>query len=302
MRVFITGASGHVGSAVVPELLHNGHSVLGLARSDESAKRLTSWGAEVVRGDLDDLDRLQAAAAAADGVVHLAFRHDAMQAGDLAAAAASDLAALQAIGDALAGTDKPLVSTSGTGMLAGIVKDRTGTEDDFDPSGGYRIDAENFVVELAAKGVRSSIVRLPQITHSRLDHHGFAPSLIAFARQNGFSAYVGDGANRWPSVHTLDAATLYRLALESAPAGTRLHAVQDEGIEFRTIAEAIGTGLDLPARSVTAEDAPQYLGFLAHFATMNTPTSSARTRELLSWQPTHPDLLADLAEGFYFEA
>ncbi|MFD3401159.1 SDR family oxidoreductase [Kribbella sp. NPDC058693] len=300
MRVFITGASGHVGSALVPELLHNGHSVLGLARSDESAKRLTDWGAEAVRGDLDDLDRLQAAAAAADGVVHLAFRHDAMQAGDLAGAAASDLAALQAIGDTLAGTDKPLVSTSGTGMLAGIVKDRTGTEDDFDPSGGYRIDAENFVIDLAAKGVRSSIVRLPQITHSRLDHHGFAPSLIGFARQNGFSAYVGDGSNRWPSVHTLDAARLYRLALESAPAGSRLHAVQDEGIEFRAIAEAIGAGLGLQARSVTADEAPQYLSFLARFAGMNSPTSSARTRELLGWQPTHPGLLADMAEGFYF--
>ncbi len=220
MRVFITGASGHVGSALVPELLHNGHQVLGLARSDESAKRLTEWGAEAVRGDLHDLDRLRAATAAADGVVHLAFRHDAMQAGDLAGAAESDLAALQTIGDALAGTDKPLVSTSGTGMLAGIVHDRVATEDDYDPNGGYRIDAENYVVDLAAKGVRSSVLRLPPITHSRLDHHGFAPSLIAFARQNGFAAYIGDGTNRWSSVHTLDAARLYRLALESAPAGS----------------------------------------------------------------------------------
>ncbi|TDO58960.1 nucleoside-diphosphate-sugar epimerase [Kribbella sp. VKM Ac-2571] len=300
MRVFITGASGHVGSALVPELLHNGHRILGLARSDESAKRLTEWGAEAVRGDLHDLDRLRAAAAAADGVVHLAFRHDAMQAGDLAGAAESDLAALQTIGDALAGTDKPLVSTSGTGMLAGVVQSRVATEDDYDPNGGYRIDAENYVVDLAAKGVRSSVLRLPPITHSRLDHHGFAPSLIAFARQNGFAAYIGDGKNRWSSVHTLDAARLYRLALESAPAGTRLHAIQDEGIEFRTIAESIGRGLDLPTRSVTADEAPQYLGFLARFAAMDIPTSAARTSELLNWQPTHPDLLADLAEGFYF--
>jgi nucleoside-diphosphate-sugar epimerase len=300
MRVFITGASGHVGSALVPELLHNGHQVLGLARSDESAKRLTEWGAEVVRGDLDDLDRLRAAAAAAEGVVHLAFRHDAMQAGDLAGAAESDLAALRTIGDALAGTDKPLVSTSGTGMLAGVVQGRVATEEDFDPAGGYRIDAENYVVDLAAKGVRSSVLRLPPITHSRLDHQGFAPSLIAFARQNGFAAYIGDGTNRWSSVHTLDAARLYRLALESAPAGTRLHAIQDEGIEFRTIAEAIGRRLDLPTRSVTVDEAPQYLGFLARFAAMDIPTSAARTSELLNWQPTHPDLLADLAEGFYF--
>jgi nucleoside-diphosphate-sugar epimerase len=294
MRVFITGASGHVGSALVPELLHNGHQVLGLARSDESAKRLTEWGAEVVRGDLHDLDRLRAAAAAADGVVHLAFRHDAMQVGDLAGAAESDLAALQAIGDALAGTDKPLVSTSGTGMLAGVAQGRTATEEDYDPNGGYRIDAENYVVDLAAKGVRSSILRLPPITHSRLDHHGFAPSLITFARQNGFAAYVGDGTNRWSAVHTLDAARLYRLA------GSRLHAIQDEGLEFRTIAEAIGRRLGLPARSVTLDEAPQYLGFLARFAVLDIPTSAARTSELLNWQPTHPDLLADLAEGFYF--
>ena len=301
MRVFITGASGHVGSALVPELLHNGHQVLGLARSDESAKRLTDWGAEVVRGDLHDLDRLRAAAGAAEGVVHLAFRHDAMMAGDMAAAAESDLAALQAIGDVLAGTDKPLVSTSGTGMLAAVVHDRVATEEDYDPNGGYRIDAENFVVDLAGKGVRSSVLRLPPITHSRLDHHGFAPALISFARSNGFSAYVDAGTNRWSSVHTLDAAQLYRLALESAPAGSRLHAVQDEGIEFRVIAEAIGRGTGLPARSVSVDEAPQYLGFLSRFATMDVPTSSARTSELLGWQPTHPDLLADLAEGFYFK-
>ncbi|MDX3006167.1 SDR family oxidoreductase [Kribbella solani] len=300
MRVFITGASGHVGSALVPELREHGHVVLGLARSDESARRLTGWGAEAVRGDLHDLDRLHAAASAADGVIHLAFRHDAMQVGDLAGAAESDLVALQTIGTALAGTGKPLISTSGIGMLARIVNNRTGTEADFDPNGGYRIDAENFVVDLAGKDVRTSVVRLPAITHSRLDLHGFAPTLIAFARQNGFAAYPGEGANRWPAVHTLDAARLYRLALESAPAGSRLHAVQDEGIEFRTIAETIGHGLGLPARSITADEAPKYLGFLAQFAAMDSPASSAYTRQLLDWQPTHPDLLTDLAEGFYF--
>jgi nucleoside-diphosphate-sugar epimerase len=301
MRVFITGASGHVGSALVPELLRTGHSVLGLARSDESAERLTDWGAEAIRGDLDDLDGLRAAADAADGVVHLAFRHDAMQAGDLNGAAETDLAATRAIADVLAGTGKPFVGTSGTGLLGRAGLDRPGTENDTLP-GGYRIDAENFVIEAAAKGIRTSIVRLPPITHSELDHHGFAPSLIAFARTNGFSAYVGQGTNRWPSVHTLDAARLYRLALESAPAGSRLHAVQDEGIEFSRIAEAIAHGLHLPARSITPEQAREYLGFLAAFATIDNPTSATRTTELLGWHPTHPGLLDDLASGFYFRA
>lgn len=299
MRVFITGASGHVGSALVPELRRHGHSVVGLARSDAAAARLTSWGAEVVRGDLDDLEGLHAAARAADGVVHLAFRHDAMQAGDLAGAAETDLAALRAIADALAGTDNPLVGTSGTAMLALASLGRTGSEDDSLPS-GYRVDAENFLVDAADKGIRSSVVRLPPITHSTLDHHGFAPSLIAFARRHGVSTYVGDGSNRWPAVHTLDAARLYRLALESAPAGTRLHAVGDEGIEFRRIAEAIGRGLDVPVRSVEADQAAEYVDFLAPFVAVDNPTSAARTRELLDWRPTHPGLLDDLADGHYF--
>ena len=299
MHVFITGASGHVGSALVPELLQHGHSVVGLARSDAAAARLTDWGADVVRGDLDDLDGLYAAARAADGVVHLAFRHDAMQAGDLSGAAETDLAALRSIADALAGTDKPLVGTSGTGLLAHASLGRPGTEDDFLPE-GYRIDAENFVIGLADKGIRSSVVRLPPITHSTLDHHGFAPSLIAFARRNGVSAYIGDGSNRWPSVHTLDAARLYRLALESAPAGSRLHAVGDEGIEFRRIAETIGHRLDVPARSIEAEQAAEYLGFLAAFAGLDNPTSAAKTSELLDWHPTHPGLLDELADEHYF--
>jgi nucleoside-diphosphate-sugar epimerase len=299
MRIFITGASGHMGSGIVPELLAHGHSVTGLARSDTSAALLTTWGADVVRGTLDDLDTLHDAAAAADGVVHLAFRHDAMTAGDLSGAAETDLAALRAMGDALAGTDKPIVSTSGTGMIAMANLGRVGTEADVLP-GGYRIDSENFVIDLAGKGVRSSVVRLPPITHSTLDHHGFAPSLIGFARKNGFSAYVGDGTNLWPSVHTLDAARLYRLALESAPAGTRLHAVADEGIAFRRIAEAIGAGLGVPARSVDPDEAAEYLGFLARFAPLDNPVSAARTSELLDWHPTYPGLLDELAETFYF--
>ncbi len=300
MRVFITGASGHVGSALIPELLRNGHSVLGLARSDAAAARLVDWGADVVRGDLGDLDGMHAAAQAADGVVHLAFRHDAMVAGDLSGAAESDLAALRAIAAGLAGSDKPLVGTSGTGLLGRAELGRTGTEDDTLP-GGYRVDAENFVVGLADEGVRSSVVRLPPITHSTLDHHGFAPSLIAFARQHGVSTYVGDGSNRWPAVHTLDAARLYRLALESAPAGTRLHAVGDEGIAFRSIAETIGYHLDLPVRSIESDRAGEYVGFLAPFIVIDNPTSAVRTRELLGWEPTQPGLLEDLDQGHYFD-
>jgi nucleoside-diphosphate-sugar epimerase len=300
MHVFITGASGHVGSALVPELLRHGHTVTGLARSDDATARLTGWGAEVVRGDLDDTDGLRAAASAADGVVHLAFRHDAMQAGDIAGAAETDLAALRALGEALIGTDKPLVGTSGTALLAMAALDRTGTEDDALP-GGYRIDAENYVIDLAGKGVRSSVVRLPPTTHSPLDRHGFVPSLIGFAREHGVAAYLGDGANRWPAVHTLDAARLYRLALESAPAGSRLHAVGDEGVAYRQVAEAIGRGVGVPAESVDPDRAGEYVGFLSRFIGVDNPTSAARTRELLGWAPTEPGLLDDLAAGFYFE-
>jgi nucleoside-diphosphate-sugar epimerase len=222
-----------------------------------------------------------------------------MRAGDLASAAESDFLALRAIGEVLAGTDKPLVNTSGTAMIAAVAQGRTGTEDDAEAE-GYRVDAENFVIDLAQKGVRSSVVRLPPITHSTLDHHGFAPSLIAFARQHGTAIYVGDGANRWPSVHTLDAARLYRLALESAPAGSRLHAVDDEGIAFRSIAEAIGRGVNVPVRSVEPDEAARYVDFLARFVTIDNPTSSARTRELLRWEPTQPGLLDDLEQGHYF--
>jgi len=219
MRVFVTGASGHVGSAVVPELLQAGHQVAGLARSDSSAEALAAAGAEVWRGDLDDLDGLGQAAAAADGVIHLAFKHDEMASGNFPAAVAADLAAIRALASALEGTGKPLVTTSGTLMLAFAgITGRPGTEADFAPS-GPRVDAENFVTGLAGRGVRSSAVRLPPIVHSSLDHHGFAHILIGIARQASVSAYVGDGANRWPSVHTLDAARVYRLALEARSRG-----------------------------------------------------------------------------------
>ena len=302
MRVFVTGASGHIGSAVVPELLAAGHQVVGLARSDSSAEALQAAGAEVQRGSLDDLAGLGEAAAAADGVIHLAFKHESMRTGDFAGAVASDLQAIQTLGAALEGSGKPFVSTSGTLMLMGAgITGRAGTEEDA-VGGGPRVDAENYVIALADRGVRSSVVRLPPIVHSDLDHHGFVTILIGLARDSGSAAYVGDGSNRWPSVHTLDAAHVYRLALENAPAGSRLHAVADEGVPFRDIAEAIGRKLGVPTARIPAEESTERFAFLGGFVGADNPVSSELTRRLLSWTPTHPGLLDDLAEGHYFEA
>jgi nucleoside-diphosphate-sugar epimerase len=300
MRVFVTGASGHVGSAVVPELLQAGHQVVGLARSDSSAVALEAAGAEVVRGDLGDLDVLSAAAAAADGVIHLAFRHDLMAGGDYQGAAAADLAAIRALGAALEGTGKPLVITSGTLMLAGAGRaEQPSTEDVVATSGRPRVEGENVAIGFAERGVRSSVVRLPPIVHSDLDHHGFAHILVMVARQSGVSGYVEDGANRWPSVDTRDAARVYRLALEGAPAGSRLHAVADEGIPFRDIAAVIGRGLDVPTASVPAAEAATRFAFLGPLVGLDNPTSSELTRKLLGWEPTQPGLLADLEHGHY---
>jgi nucleoside-diphosphate-sugar epimerase len=300
MRVFITGASGHIASAVVPELLSHGHQVVGLARSDSSAAAVAALGAEVRRGDLDDLNGLRQAAAESDGVIHLAFKHESMRTGDHVGAVAADAAAIEVIGDALAGSGKPFVATGGTLMLAmGGITGRPGTEDDV-IAGGPRVDAENAVAALAERGVRSSTVRLAPLVHSDLDHHGFTPTMIGFARQHGAAAYVGEGANRWPAAHTRDIAVLYRLALETAPAGSRLHGVGDEGIPLRTIAETIAGQLGIEARSVSVEQAPEYLGFLAAFAELDNPTSTARTRALLGWEPTHPGWVADVESGHYF--
>ncbi len=301
MRVLVTGASGHIGSAVVPELLGAGHEVIGLARSESSADTLTAAGAEVRRGDLDDLEGLREAAAAADGVIHLAFKHDAMRSGDFAAAIDADLNAIETIGSALTGSEKPFVSTSGTLMLtlAGV-SGRPGTEHDV-LEAGPRVDAENAAVALAERGVRSSVVRLPPLVHSTLDHHGFGPTLIGIAREQGVSGYVGEGSNRWPAVHTLDAARLYRLALEGAAAGARLHAVADDGVPFREIAEVIGRQLGLPSAGIAPEDAAEHFSFLGGFVALDNPTSSELTRELTGWSPTHPGLIADLEQGHYFQ-
>ncbi|MFF7215416.1 SDR family oxidoreductase [Streptomyces sp. NPDC008238] len=300
MRVFVTGATGHIGTAVVAELLGAGHEVVGLARSDRSAAALTAAGAGVHRGSLEDPEALRRGAAEADGVIHLAFDHAFS---DYVGAVAADLRAVEAMGEALAGSGRPFVITSGTLMLAHVAPGILGTEDHaIAPSTPPvpRAEAENAAVALAARGVRSSVVRLAPSVHGPTDLHGFVPRLIGFARDNGVAAYVEDGATRWPAVHTRDAARLFRLALEAAPAGSRLHGAADEGIPFREIAEAIGRGLDVPVKSVPREAAREHFGFLSGFVTLDNPTSSARTQELLGWRPEHPGLLQDLAEGRYF--
>jgi nucleoside-diphosphate-sugar epimerase len=300
MRVFVTGASGHIASAVIPQLLSNGHQVIGLARSDASAGAVAALGAEVRRGDLDDLDGLRAAAGEADGVIHLAFKHEAMQTGDFMGAVDSDLAATRAIGDTLIGTGKPFVTTGGTLMLpmAGIAG-RPGTEDD-QSEGGPRTDAANYTISLAEQGVRSSVVRLAPMVHSDLDHHGFTHALIGFAAENGVAAYTGDGSNRWPAANSYDIGALYRLAVEGAPAGSTFHGVGDLGIPRKVIAETIAGKLGIETRSITEEEAPQYLGFLAAFAGFDNPVSNDRTRAVLGWEPIHPGWIEDVQNGHYF--
>ena len=300
MRVFVTGGSGHIGSALVPELRGAGHQVIALARSDASAGRLEAAGAEVRHGDLDDLDVIKKAAADADGVISLAYRRDLMHSGDAAGVIAANLKMIEAVGEALEGTGKPFVTPVGTLVLwSGGITGRLGTEEDT-VQGGPLAESENAAVALAQRGVRASVIRLAPVVHSTLDTQGFTPALIGIARDKGVAAYVGDGANRWPAVHTLDAARLFRLALESAPAGARLHGAAEEGVPFREFAEAIGRNLGVPAVSVAPEDAAGHFGFLAAFAAADNPASSALTRKRLGWEPARPGLIADLDDGHYF--
>jgi len=297
MRIFVTGATGFIGSATVQDLLDAGHDVVGLARSDDGAAALASAGAEVHRGSLDDLDSLRRGAAGADGVIHTAYVHDFSRMDE---AGRIDNRAVEALGAELAGSDRPLAIASGIALVS---PGRLATEEDHgDPEsvGSHRVASEEAVLALAAQGVRSSVVRLGASVHGEGDH-GFVPVLVDVARRTGVSGYVGDGANRWPAVHRLDAARLFRLAIEKAPAGSVLHGVADEGIAIRDIAAVIGRHLDVPVVSVPPEDAGDHFGFLAHFLAADVPGSSALTQERLGWTPTHADLLTDLDEGHYFE-
>jgi nucleoside-diphosphate-sugar epimerase len=306
MRVFVTGASGWIGSAVVPELIGAGHQVVGLARSDASADALAAAGVEVHRGTLDDLDGLRDAAVASDGVIHLAFKHELAFSGDFVGAADADRRVAETIGEALAGSDRPFVIASGT---LGVSPGHVATEQDghgSNPAAAAwgagpqtRQGTAELVLSLASRGVRSSVVRLPPTNHGDGDN-GFVAFLVGIAREKGASGYIGDGANRWPAVHRLDSARLFRLALEQAPAGSTLHAVADEGVPIREIADVIGRHLDVPVLSVSADDAAEHFTWMAGFLGADSPASSALTQELLEWHPTQPGLIADLDEGHYF--
>lgn len=293
MKVFITGASGFIGSVTIRELITAGHQVVGLARSDKSAAAVAAMGAEVLRGDLDDLDSLRRGAADADGVIHCAFMHDFR---DFAKAAEADRCAIEAIGAVLAGSDRPFVVSAGT---PGLIEGRVTTEDDPTERSGIARYSETEALKLTAQGVRVSVMRLPRSVHGEGDH-GFVARLISIAREKGVSAYPGDGACRWPAVHRLDAARLYRIALESAPAGTRLHAVGDEAIPVRDIASAIGRHLNLPVASVSPGEADAHFGFLGRVLLFDCPSTSALTQERFDWHPTQPGLLADIDAGHYF--
>jgi nucleoside-diphosphate-sugar epimerase len=304
MRVFVTGASGWIGSAVVPELTGAGHRVTGLARSEASAAALTDAGAEVVRGTIDDLGTLRSAAAASDGVIHLAFMHDLAFSGGFEAAAEADRRAVETFGDVLAGSGRPLVIASGT---LGLALGRVATErDGLGPAPAevgrgpqLRRDTARLTVSLADRGVRSAVLRLPPTVHGDGDH-GFMATLVKVDTDKGVSGYIGDGSNRWPAVHRFDAAHLFRLAVENAPAGSTLHAIADEGVPIRAIAEVIGRHLGLPMAPVAPGDAAGHFGWLGAFLALDSPASSELTRELMGWQPTQPGLLDDLDKGHYF--
>jgi nucleoside-diphosphate-sugar epimerase len=305
MRVFVTGASGWIGSALIPELTNAGHEVVGLARSDPSASGLAAAGVTVQRGDLDDLDLLRRTAAESDGVVHLAFNHEWMRNGDFEGAASSDRRAVEALGDALAGSGRPLVIASGA---AGITRGEVATEQDGhgEPPAALpaplriRRSTAEYVLSLASRDVRGSIIRLAPTVHGAGDR-GFMATLVRIARNAGVSGYIGDGSNRWPAIHRLDAARLFRLALENAPAGSTLHGVAEEGIALKDIAETIGRHLGVPVASVPSDNSEEHFGPLAGLIGTDSPVSSAHTRALLGWQPTHAGLIDDLDQGHYFK-
>jgi len=297
MRVFVTGATGFIGTAIVQELIGAGHHVIGLARSDANAQALIAAGAEVHRGDIEDLDSLRSGAKESDGVIHAGFIHDFSRFKEVCEA---DRRAIQAIGEALAGSERPFIVTSGTALVS---PGKLATENIIphaDSSVHPRIASEEAADAVAALGVRVSVLRLSPSVHGDGDH-GFVPMLIDIARKKGTSAYVGDGQNRWTAIHRLDAAHLYRLALEEATIGTRFHGVAEEGIAFKDIAKTIGKHLNIPVVSISPEEAADHFGWFTGFASLDIPASSKVTQEKLKWHPVHPKLIADIAQGSYFK-
>jgi len=295
MRIFVTGATGFIGTAIVLELIRAGHQVLGLARSDAGAKSLAAAGAEVHRGHLEDLDSLRRGAAEADGVIHAAFIHDFSK---FQENCEIDRRAVGALGAALAGSDRPLIVTSGTALLT---PGRIGVEDAPLSNSIPRVASEEAAGALAAQGVWVVVLRLPPSVHGEGDH-GFVPLLIQVAREKGVAAYIGDGLNRWPAVHRFDAAHLYRLAIEKAAGGAKLHGVAEEGVPFREIAEVIGRRLNIPVVSLSPEEAANHFGWFAHFAGIDSPASSQQTREQMGWEPKEIGLIADIDRPSYFAA
>jgi len=294
MRVFVTGATGFVGTAIVQELISAGHQVLGLARSDASAQKLVNAGAEVLRGDLEDLDSLRTGAGETDGVIHAGFIHDFAR---FAEVCEVDKKAITTIGEVLAGSNRPLIVTSGTALVS---PGQLATEDIIPPlNPAWPRASEQATDEVRRLGVRAAIVRLSPSVHGDDDKHGFIPILINIAREKGFSAYIGEGLNRWNAVHRLDAAHLFRLALENATPGARYHACAEEAVTVRSVAEAIGQRLNIPVRSITPEAAAQHFGWFSQMAAIDCPASSKLTQERLNWQPTHATLLSDIDNGIY---